>query len=75
MARAGVSVVSNLAVAGNVTIKNASRTKIATAARAFILSVVGNLNLSKDNIQFENCSNDGLRLSTTIKLNVDTWHV
>ena len=71
MARAGVSLASNLAVAGNVTTKNASRIKITTAARDFILSVVFNLKWSKDTIQFGNCSNDGLGLSSMIKLNVD----
>jgi hypothetical protein len=71
LARASVSLASNLAVAGTVTTENASKIKIANAARDFILSVVCNLNLSKDTIQFGNCSNDGLRLSSTIKLNVD----
>jgi hypothetical protein len=36
-----------LAVAGNVTTKNASRIKITTAARDFILSVVCNLKCRK----------------------------
>ena len=71
MARASVSPASNLAVAGTVTTENASRMKIAIAARDFILSVVCNLKWSKDTIQFGNCSNDGLGLSSTIKLNVD----
>ena len=73
MARAGVSLASNLAVAGTVTIENASRMKIAKAARDFILSVVGDLNWSQDTILFVNCSNDGLRLNSTIKLNVDVY--
>jgi hypothetical protein len=70
LARAGVSLASNLAVAATVTTENASRIKIAKAARDFILSVVAILNRSNDTIQFVNCSNDGLQLSSTIKLNV-----
>jgi hypothetical protein len=70
LARAGVSLASNLAVAGTVTTANASRIKKAKAARDLILSIVVNLNWSRDTIQFENCSNDGLWLSSTIKLNV-----
>jgi hypothetical protein len=46
------------------------RAKIVKAAKDFILSVAGDLNWSRDPTQFGNCSNDGLQLSSTMKLNV-----
>jgi hypothetical protein len=47
LAKAGVSLPSNLAVAGHVANDSASKIKLANATRDFMISVVGDVKLSK----------------------------